>query len=273
MKKMIKRFFNLIGSLLGLGILNNIYNLLVFKEFSLRMKDHKNPINKTRFFGFSQSEEDGIILEIMDRIKLKNGYFVEFGVGDGLENNTIILLASEWSGAWFGGQNLAFNTKHSKKLLFNKVWITKDNIVQLYKSLNKDADLISLDLDGNDIYLVEKLLSDSIARPKVFIVEYNGKFPPNIKFRIDYDDKHSWNKNDYFGASLLSFYEVFNKHGYRLVCCNLSGANAFFVLNEYAENFSDIPTEIGDLYSEPFYFIRNKKMHPTSPKTLEKLIR
>ena len=42
-----------------------------------------------------------------------------------------------------------------------------------------DIDLISVDLDGNDLYFCEELLKNGF-RPSVFIVEYNAKFPPPI---------------------------------------------------------------------------------------------
>ena len=49
-----------------------------------------------------------------------------------------------------------------------------------------DVDLISVDLDGNDLYFCEELLKKGF-NPSVFIVEYNAKFPPPIQFCIDYD--------------------------------------------------------------------------------------
>ncbi|MBD1849420.1 hypothetical protein [Leptolyngbya sp. FACHB-711] len=46
-------------------------------------------------FGFKayfQNDEDGIIQEIFQRIGIKHHAFIEFGVCDGLENNTVYLL-------------------------------------------------------------------------------------------------------------------------------------------------------------------------------------
>jgi hypothetical protein len=39
-----------------------------------------------------------------------------------------------------------------------------------------DVDVLSVDLDGNDLYFTEALLN--VLRPKLVIVEYNAKFPP-----------------------------------------------------------------------------------------------
>ena len=42
---------------------------------------------------FSQSDEDGITLEIVQRLFDRKGVVVEIGVGDGIENNSLVLLA------------------------------------------------------------------------------------------------------------------------------------------------------------------------------------
>jgi hypothetical protein len=78
---------------------------------------------------------------------------------------------------------------------------------------------------------------------KLFIVEYNAKFPPPIEFQIDYDPRHTWAHDDYYGASLSSFDRLFSRFGYRLVCCNAhTGANAFFVDADHAERMRLLAT-------------------------------
>ena len=222
-------------------------------------------------YGFSQSDEDGITLEILKRINLEKGVFTEFGVGDGLENNSIILLMQGWKGAWFGGENIVLDTSKSLKLKFQKVWITRNNIFELYSSNFAESDVVSLDLDGNDYYLIEELLKKG-AKPKLFIVEYNAKFPPHIFFKIKYRENHKFADNDYYGASLRAFNELFESFGYRLVCCNSVGVNAFFVLKEYSKYFNDIPTDLNDLYCEPFMFVRSNKQHPTAKDTIQSFL-
>lgn len=267
-KNLIQKFALKIGHEVGV---RELYDLELHKEFRRRQDAHGNPLNKSSMSGFSQSDEDAITLEILNRMGLQSGYFVEFGVGNGTENNTLILLAAGWRGAWFGGADLAFDPSASKKLEFSQVWITRDNIVSLFESAGETADVISLDLDGNDIYFIEELLQSG-ATPKLFIAEYNGKFPASVKFQIPYDEGHRWNGDDYYGASLRSLNEVFQKYDYTLVCCNTSGINAFFVHDSMMDKFSDIPTDLEELYSEPFYFFRRRRMHPTSVKTIEALI-
>jgi len=271
MKTILKKLLQKFGLLVGMNT-RDLYDLILHKEYVERIKNSKNPLNQFGAFGFSQNDEDGIIREILRRIGLRDGFFVEYGVGDGLENNTLALLALGWQGAWFGGENIKIKLGSDTRLKFEKTWITRDNIGQLFKSLKRQVDLISLDLDGNDIFLIEKLLTIG-ASPKVFIIEYNAKFPPPIEFRIDYNPDHIWASDDYYGASLASFVSVFEKHNYKLVCCSISGTNAFFVHNSLEKYFTDVPTDIHELFSEPFYFLKTRKMHPTSPRTIEKFIK
>jgi hypothetical protein len=234
------------------------------KESQLR---HKNPLNNFGKKCFSQTDEDGITLEILKRLNiLENGVYAEYGVGNGVENNTLILAALGWSGFWVGGEELVFDASKNKNFVYCKEWITLENILpislQALEKINKKStDVISLDLDGNDIYFVEHLLKNGM-KPKLFIVEYNARFPPPIKFQIDYDPTHQWKGDDYFGASLYSFFELFAKHGYKLVCCNShTGANAFFVDASFSHLFTDVPKTIHDIYVEPNYYLYNRYLN------------
>ena len=229
---------------------------------------------------FSQTDEDGITIEIINRIRSAginlSNTFVEFGVGNGLENNTIVLLSLGWKGSWFGGESLAFDPGESSRLNFHKTWITKENILSLYQQSTKNSrscniDVISLDLDGNDYYFLHTILNSS-AKPSLFIVEYNAIFPVGADWKINYNEGHQWNGDHYFGASLESFTRLFSDFGYFLVACNpQTGANAFFVRNEYRHLFADIPDNIEDIYVSPFY--RGSKFtHKISPEFIKSII-
>jgi hypothetical protein len=123
-----------------------------------------NPLNRFGRKAFSQSDEDGILLEIVRRLEISMGTFAEFGVGNGLENNTIILGGLGWRGFWVGRQDLAFDPAPLRRLTYIQDWITRDNAPYLaqmgLKALKVDMlDVVSVDLDGNDIYIVDSLLT------------------------------------------------------------------------------------------------------------------
>jgi hypothetical protein len=67
--------------------------------------------------------------------------------------------------------------------------------------------------------------------------------------------------------------EMFEKYGYRLICCNAhNGTNAFFINQEHDELFIDVPKSINDIYVAPRYHLFNSYGHKKSPKVVESII-
>jgi len=227
---------------------------------------------------YSQSDEDGIIQAIFEKISISpdGGTFVEIGCGDGLQNNTHTLLLLGWRGAWIDGslRNISFIKEHlpaSKNLIVEHQFVTRDNVFGLVSRLMAalatiTLDFLSLDIDGNDYYVLESLLLHN--KPRVICVEYNAKFPYPMKIKIGYNEEHAWKMDDYFGASLGSLTELLDRYGYTLITCNLSGVNAFFVNKEEASKFTIYPPQV--LYQSPRYYIQHMpKGHPASLKFLQ----
>jgi hypothetical protein len=259
-------------------------DMSLFQQVKQLQAQSPNPLNAFGKKCFSQTDEDGITLEILRRIGLladgaARGTYAEIGVGDGMENNTLVLAALGWKGFWIGGEALKPQLSESAKGHFSYLrgWVTLENLLDLFKRGLADIasphiDVLSLDLDGNDIYFAEKLLAAAIA-PKLFIVEYNAKFPPPVEFQIAYDAAHVWRGDDYFGASLASFVKLFARFGYRLVCCNAhSGSNAFFVQEQFAKHFEDVPADWQRLYVEPRYWLYRQYGHAPAVKTVERIL-
>lgn len=258
--------------------LAEMHDLLLEDSAIKWRKSSPNPLARCGQKSFSQNDEDGITLEILRRIGLTNGTYAEYGVGNGLENNTLILASLGWKGFWVGGEALAFDVQSSRSLHYIRDWITLDNLYHLtLQGLNylqvTTPNVVSLDLDGNDYHFVEHLLKNKIS-PALFIVEYNAKFIPPARFVMDYNPTHQWDGSDYYGASLTNYVELFSQYGYRLVCCNAqTGSNAFFVREEYAGCFADVPEAILDIYVEPRFYLYKKYGHPLSPKTIAQLVK
>jgi hypothetical protein len=243
----------------------------------IRQLNHPNLFCRYGAKTFSQSDEDGLTLEIIRRLEIKDGTYCEYGVGNGAENNTLILAALGWRGFWVGGEDLAFSWKQARKFFFIKEWVTADNIEALHKQgqehLKVDKfDIASLDFDGNDLHFVRKLLAAGLL-PRLFIVEYNSKFIPPVRFTIEYDAKHNWQGDDYYGASLQSFADLFDEFGYQCIVCNAAtGNNAFFVKKEDAIKFPEVPKELSLIYSEPHMYVLPHLGHKPSMRVIENII-
>ena len=258
---------------------HDLRNATIREQTRELQQRHPNPLCRFGRKFFSQTDEDGITLEILRRIALPGpGIFAEFGPGDGAENNTLILAALGWRGFWVGNEDLRFDLAGiaPTTLTYLRDQVTLDNLADLttrgLRSLGTEhLDVVSFDFDGNDIYFLEALLERGIA-PALYIVEYNGKFPPPIRFQVTYDPAFRWNNDDYMGASLCSMNDLFERFDYKLVCCNAhTGNNAFFVRNRYAGLFPEVPASIDAVYSEPRYHLYTGYAHPASPLTLRKL--
>ncbi len=257
------------------------YNMMTQMQNSFRaelLRDTKNPLNRFGQKYYSQNEEDGILLEILKRTELLSSpssrRFIEFGVGNGLENNSLILLMHGFKGVWVGNEELAIDTSKSNKLKYIKTWLTLDNMAAVLEQSieylgQPEIDVMSMDLDGNDLYFINFFMHARIL-PKVIVTEYNAKFPPPIEFTVAYDPNHNFN-SDYMGASIQSIDNLIGRN-YKLVACNITGSNAFYVRNDFAAAFKDVPQNINEKFIPANYGIVTRVGHNVSPKTIERFI-
>jgi hypothetical protein len=227
---------------------------------------------------YSQNDEDGIIAALFRKIPLstERGCFIEIGCGNGLQNNTHALALAGWAGAWIdcSVDNISYIKSQgceNKRLIVEQQFVTRDNVVELLNRLTRllgvtMIDFLSLDVDGNDYHIMSAMLAAAI-KPRVVCVEYNAKFRHPLQVVIEYDEKHVWRGDDYYGASLASMVEMFNRYEYTLITCSLSGANAFFVDNKEATRFKQYPPYM--LYQPSRYYIQYAPGgHPASLKFL-----
>ncbi len=209
---------------------------------------------------YSQHDEDGMIAEIFRRIGTTNRVFFEFGVEDGLECNTHLLLHQGWSGAWAEGSEAHANAIRGRfklaidagRLQLTQTMVTRDNIDDVARVLRlpDEIDLLSIDIDGNDYWVFKALTA---VRPRVAVIEYNAKFPPPMKHVIAYRPDHAWHGTDYYGCSLQSITDLAEARGYRLVGCNITGVNAFFVRSDLCADHFATPATAAALYQPPRY--------------------
>jgi len=224
---------------------------------------------------FSQSDEDGIIEEIFNRVKTTNKTFVEFGVQNGLESNCHYLLHKGWNGLWIEGDGKAVKEIHqlfkkpiaNKRLTILKAFIDKDNINALISDqggIKGEIDLLSIDIDGNDYWVWEAI---NCVNPRVVIIEYNAKFPPTFEWVMEYDAKHIWRGDDEHSASLKSLELLGTRLGYRLVGTNITGVNAFFVRSDVAGDLFAKEAMAENLYNPTRWTMKYISGHPSMKYT------
>ncbi|HEX2492525.1 MAG TPA: hypothetical protein VHK24_02030, partial [Steroidobacter sp.] len=223
------------------------------------------------FRSFSQNDEDGIIQEIYRRIGIETATFVEFGVENGLENNSRLLLNQGWRGLWLEGNVRAARSAAAAfaaeiaagRLQLRSTFVTRENINELIASAKFDAlDLLSIDVDGNDYWIWEAVA----AQPRVVVIEYNAKFRPPSRWVMAYKSDHRWTGGDYHGASLQSLIELGERKGYVLVGCCLAGVNAFFVRKDLVQDRFAV-ADSAALYNPPRFYLHSMLAcgHPAEP--------
>lgn len=237
-------------------------------ETRARLKDKKC----LEYYGFkvySQNDEDGIIEEIFNRVGTTNKVFIEFGVQNGLECNSHYLLFKGWRGLWIdGGENCVKDIQgrfapvlENGQLKVLRAFITRENINELFDAcgFTGEIDLLSIDIDGNDWHVWQAI---NIVKPRVVVIEYNAKFPPNCDWKQAYNKRHLWDFSDWQGASLKSLELLGHELGYQLVGTNFTGVNAFFVRKDLARDLFIEPATAENLYNPSRLHISYKNHHP-----------
>ncbi len=217
---------------------------------------------------YSQHDEDGIIEEIFNRIGTTDQHFVEFGVGDGIENCTTYCLLKGWTGAWIDGsaecfQSIQRNLRQfldSKQLKALYSFITSENIESLFRELSvpQQFDLLSIDIDRNDLWVWKAIVSYS---PRVVAIEYNASFKQTVSCTIPYNASAIWDGSNFSGASLKALEIVGRQKGYHLVGCNYTGVTAFFVREDCLGDHFAAPFTSENHYEPPRFFARMPNGH------------
>src|SRR5437867_695528 len=104
-----------------------------------------------------------------------------------------------------------------------------DNIVPLLKSLDieKDFSVLSLDIDGNDYWVLKAILSE--FRSALVVTEINEKIPPPLRFLVKYSPNAQL-RHHFFGYSISVLQDLCEEFGYGVL--ELEYDNAFIAPRE-----------------------------------------
>jgi hypothetical protein len=238
-KKTKKSFISLVKRIFSEEMDKKI--LLEAKRISLLNKKNKKikDLSDIEFKVYSQWGEDGIIDWLVDKLPQIPKKFLEIGTQDYKESNTRFLLINRnWDGFLIEADKDAIKNIKSQRVYWRynltaiNEFITKDNINNIINKNNipKKLGLLSLDIDGNDYWILKKLSSLDAS---LIICEYNSLFGQKKSVTVPYKKNFIRSKehysNLYYGASIVAFIELMKKKNYYLVGTNSAGNNAFFV--------------------------------------------
>lgn len=235
--------------------LERIHFELGKQQLASNIIKNSSKLSENGFSVFSQWNEDGIIQYIISKIPEIPKIFIEFGVENYVESNTrFLLLKDHWKGLIIDGsydhiQSIKSSELYWKsKLIAVHSFINAENIENIFNShgFTGDIGILSVDIDGNDYWILKKITS---VRPTVVIVEFNNLLGIKKSLTVPYDpgfvrhDKHY--SGLYFGASLKAFYDLLKTRGYSFIGCNEICNNAFFVLDKYSNRLPELTLEEG----------------------------
>jgi hypothetical protein len=188
---------------------------------------------------FSNSHEDQILARYIAELlpPVHNRMAIDIGAGDGMRwSNTYALFANGWSGVGIEFDprkfvKLAGAYKHYPQVFAARNRATPENIVPLLQSydIEKDFSVLSLDIDGNDYWVLRAILS--AFRPQLIVTEINEKIPPPIRFVVKYDPDFQL-RHHFFGYSLATLTDLCDEFGYALL--EVEYNNAFLTPKELA---------------------------------------
>jgi len=174
-----------------------------------------------------QSDEGQIIAALVgDAPKT----FIEFGFHPIEFNCAALARDPDWQGLLIDGS--ARQVADAAAIMPSGIrtierFLTLDNI-DFIKSEFPQIGVLSIDVDGNDYWFLERLID---ASPSVICVEYNatmGLRPITVPYDPSFDRHAKHPSGWYHGASLTALAGLASKFGYGLAGVSEAGLNAFF---------------------------------------------
>lgn len=190
-------------------------------KFFLDCSPSKPGLLKYRKNFYSENGEDGVILEILNRLDIQPEMTlsVEFGAWDGVvASNTFNLVKKGASAIMIEGDADKFKLLMKTASEYPKIcpvnaFVNPDrgssdclNEVLRRIGLEVDPDLLSIDIDSNDLEVWASLTG---YRPKIVVIEINSSIPPGM---------HIWHNSRVSGNSFSATLAVGSSKLYTLVC-------------------------------------------------------
>lgn len=196
---------------------------------------------------YSQYGEDGVIEKIFEVIGTSSKVCIEFGAWDGFHlSNTANLWTHGWKGVLIEGVESRYEELKRNVKDYDCVCVHafvarsgENSLDSIVKRLGLDPkiDLLSIDIDGDDYYILESL---EYLRPRVIVCEYNPTIPAEVDLHAAY--------GSYFGSSVTALNRLAMDKNYRLVA--VTDTNCFFVTESESSRFSGFETRIRHIKSD-----------------------
>lgn len=183
-------------------------------------------IGHHRYKKYSQYGEEGYLQYIFKNIGIKHHYLVDIGANNGeYLSNTKLFRDWGWRSCLIEGEQFPGINCH---------YVTVENInsLLLMYGVPEKFDLLSIDIDGNDYWILREILK--AYAPRVIVSEYNSEFTDSraIKYNPDFRFRFT----DHYGYTFEAGLKLAEEFGYTVVFQN-SNLNMYYIRKD----------EIGDV--------------------------
>lgn len=175
--------------------------------------------------GFSQYGEEGYLKFIFKNIGIKHKFLVDLGANDGTYlSNTKQFRMEGCDSVLIEGKEFPGIHHH---------YITAENINGLLKQYGTPErfDLLSIDIDGVDYWILKELLKE--FKPRVIVSEYNSEFIDSRA--IEYDPAFVFKATDHYGYTFEAGLKLAEEFGYRVIFQN-SNLNMYYLRKDEMED-------------------------------------
>lgn len=203
---------------------------------------------------YSHANEQQILRSYIEKI-LPPEYprtVVDIGAGNGVRwSNSYALVLENWKA-------LGVEADSSKVALLERAYrrfpkakachslASRENINELLADfgIEREFGVLSLDIDGNDFWVLDTILSR--FRPGLIVTEINENIPPPLRFVVKYDPRFQL-RHHFFGHSISAIEDLCRRRGYGLL--ELEYNNVFLAPKELGSRyFRDVETTYREGY-------------------------
>ncbi len=222
---------------------------------------------------FSHANEQQILAKYIEELLTgeQPRTVVDIGAGNGVRwSNSYALLQAGWRalGVEADPQKFALLSRiyrsypHAQASHFR---VRPDNIGLLLRQfdIERNFGVLCLDIDGNDYWVLDAILSD--FRPALVVTEINENIPAPLRFVVRFDADFQL-RHHFYGYSIAALEDLCEKHGYGIL--ELEYNNAFLAPSEIGRaRFRDAVS----VYREGYVNRANRKQRFASNLDMEVL--
>jgi len=176
----------------------------------------------------SQNGEEHYLDFIFQNIGVKYKFLVDIGANDGMFlSNTKLFREKGWESILIDREDFPG---------IGQEFVTVETVLEILDRYKCpiEFDLLSLDIDGNDYWVLEKILSK--YKPRVIISEYNSEHDPLESKAIEYDPFFVFKCDDYYGYTFSAGLKLAERFGYKVVYQN-GDLNMYYLRKDELPNF------------------------------------